>query len=46
MDIAELLNLAIESHNLFDATDKDIFNSVMDAKKLKGNLGGNGDDSD
>ena len=35
MDLAELLNPAIESHDMFDATDKDIFDSVMEVKKWK-----------
>ena len=44
MDLAELLNPAIESHNMFNATDEDIFNSVMEVKKLQeGNLGGDSD---
>jgi hypothetical protein len=51
MDMAELLNPTIESHNLFETTDNDIFNSVMDAKQFEENAGGdngngngNGDD--
>jgi hypothetical protein len=43
MDIAELLNPAVESHNLFDTTDEDIFNAVMDAKRFEEN-GGDDDD--
>jgi hypothetical protein len=39
MDTAELLNPAVESHSLFDTTDEDIFNSVMDTKKFEGNAG-------
>ncbi|KAF9236007.1 hypothetical protein BU15DRAFT_50663 [Melanogaster broomeanus] len=35
MDIATLLNPAVETYNLFDATDEDIFESVMDAKMLR-----------
>ena len=34
MNIAELLNPATETTNVFDATDEDIFQSVMDAKEL------------
>ena len=45
MDITELLNLAIENHNIFNATDEDIFESVMDAKKAQERNTG-GDDSD
>jgi hypothetical protein len=36
---AELLNPAVESHSLFDTTDEDIFNSVMDTKKFERNAG-------
>jgi hypothetical protein len=43
MNMAELLNPAIKSHNLFETTDKDIFNSVMDAKQFEKNVGGKGD---
>ncbi|KAF9226434.1 DDE-domain-containing protein [Gyrodon lividus] len=35
MDIATLLNPAVETYNMFDATDKDIFKSMMDAKMLQ-----------
>ena len=35
MDIAELLNLAIKTNNVFSATDKDIYNCMMEARKLK-----------
>ncbi|KIK80910.1 hypothetical protein PAXRUDRAFT_157373 [Paxillus rubicundulus Ve08.2h10] len=35
MDIATLLNPAVETYNMFDATDEDIFESVMDAKMLQ-----------
>ena len=34
MDIAELLNPAVESRNLSDTTDEYIFNSMAVAKKL------------
>ncbi|KAH7890276.1 hypothetical protein F5I97DRAFT_1971611 [Phlebopus sp. FC_14] len=34
MNITELLNPVIEMHNMFDATDEDIVESMMDAKKL------------
>jgi hypothetical protein len=47
MDITELLNPAVESHNLFDATDKDIFDSVMGAKMVsEGNARGKDNDTD
>ena len=32
MDLAELLNPAVEAHNVFDASDEDIYQVVMDAK--------------
>ncbi|KAF8524109.1 hypothetical protein BU17DRAFT_85202 [Hysterangium stoloniferum] len=32
MNVTELLNPADEMHNIFDATDKDIYQAVMDAK--------------
>ena len=35
MDLEELLNSATERHNVFDATDEDIFHSVMDAKAVR-----------
>jgi hypothetical protein len=35
-----------ESHNLFDTTDDDIFNAVMDAKRFEGNAGGDSDNDD
>jgi len=35
MSLAELLNPVIEAHNLFDATDQDIYNVVMEVKKLQ-----------
>ena len=35
MNIMELLNLAIETNNIFGATNEDIYNSVMEARKLK-----------
>ena len=34
MDLAELLNPAIEAHDMFDAMEKDIFDAVMEAKKV------------
>ncbi|KIK10938.1 hypothetical protein PISMIDRAFT_123660 [Pisolithus microcarpus 441] len=34
MNITELLNPAAESHNIFDTTDMDIYNVVMDAQKV------------
>ena len=45
MDITELLNPAIETNNIFRATDEDIYNSMMEARKLKEQDGlGDGDD--
>ncbi|KIK75217.1 hypothetical protein PAXRUDRAFT_173446 [Paxillus rubicundulus Ve08.2h10] len=35
MDITTLLNPAVETYNMFDVTDEDIFESVMDAKMLQ-----------
>ncbi|KIM62600.1 hypothetical protein SCLCIDRAFT_61823, partial [Scleroderma citrinum Foug A] len=32
--IAELLNPAVKAHNLFNATDQDIFDVVMEAKRV------------
>jgi hypothetical protein len=32
MDVAQLLSPDVEAHNIFEATDKDIFQSVVDAK--------------
>ena len=44
IDLAELLNPAIESHDMFNVTDKDTFDSVMEVKRLwEGNLGRNPD---
>ncbi|KAF8524416.1 hypothetical protein BU17DRAFT_85044 [Hysterangium stoloniferum] len=41
MDIAELLNPAVETHNLFEVTDEDIFKTVMVAKEAReANVGG------
>lgn len=34
MNLAKLLNPASEAHNIFDATDEDIYTAVMDAKKI------------
>ncbi|KIK80404.1 hypothetical protein PAXRUDRAFT_15820 [Paxillus rubicundulus Ve08.2h10] len=34
MDITELLNPAAEAHNVFGATNEDIYQAVMDAKKV------------
>ena len=33
MDIMELLNPVVETVNVFDATDEEIYNSAMEAKK-------------
>ncbi|KAG1756584.1 uncharacterized protein EDB91DRAFT_1261356 [Suillus paluster] len=46
MDIAGLLNLAVETTNIFNATDEDIFESVMDAKKLQEKAAGGNDNND
>jgi hypothetical protein len=35
MDITGLLNLAVETINAFDVMGEDIFESVMDAKRLQ-----------
>ena len=35
MNITELLNPAVEAHNMFDTTDQDIFNVVMEVKRVK-----------
>ena len=35
MNITELLNPAVEAHNMFDATDQDIFNAVMEVNRVK-----------
>ncbi|KAF8555678.1 hypothetical protein OG21DRAFT_1507444 [Imleria badia] len=35
MDINELVNPAAEAHQIFDATDEDIYEAVMDAKKVR-----------
>ena len=45
MDLAELLNPAVEAHDLFEATDEDIFQAVMDAKMAReANRGGDSDE--
>ena len=36
MDIAELLNPAIETNNVFGATDEDIYNCDMRGQKIEG----------
>ncbi|KAF9220445.1 hypothetical protein BS17DRAFT_787439 [Gyrodon lividus] len=47
MDLAELLNPAAETHNIFEATDEDIYQAVMDAKAAReANGEGNSDDVD
>lgn len=46
MDIAELLNPAAETHNVFDASDEDIFGAVMDAEKARESAKGGGDEVD
>ena len=35
MDISELLNPAVEAHQLFEATDQDIYEAVMEAKEAQ-----------
>ncbi|KAI6126498.1 hypothetical protein F5141DRAFT_1081248 [Pisolithus sp. B1] len=35
MALTELLNLAMETHNMYEASDEDIFTAVMDAKKVR-----------
>jgi hypothetical protein len=35
MDVAELLNPAVETHNIFDKSDEDIFGAVMDPKTAR-----------
>lgn len=46
IDIAELLNLAIKTNNVFDVADQDIYKCVMEAKRLREYLDrlGDGDD--
>ncbi|KAF8448756.1 hypothetical protein L210DRAFT_3523052 [Boletus edulis BED1] len=46
MDISELLNPAAESHDIFSASDKDIHDAVMEAKRAREQsmLSGNDDD--
>ncbi|KIK73797.1 hypothetical protein PAXRUDRAFT_177464 [Paxillus rubicundulus Ve08.2h10] len=46
MNIMELLNPVDETHNMVGATDEDIFESMMDARKLREMNRGNGDDID
>ena len=46
MDIAALLNLAVETHSIFNAMDEDVFKSMMDVKKLWDSVGGDDDDID
>ena len=47
MDLAELLNPAAEMHNIFEATDRDIYQAVMDAKAVwEMNDAGNSDEVD
>ncbi|KAG8221765.1 hypothetical protein J3R82DRAFT_2072 [Butyriboletus roseoflavus] len=35
MNLAELLNPAVKTHNLFDVTNQNIYDAVMEAKKLQ-----------
>ncbi|KIK76347.1 hypothetical protein PAXRUDRAFT_18282 [Paxillus rubicundulus Ve08.2h10] len=46
MDISALLNPALETCNIFDVTDEDIVESMMDVKKLWERNGGSDDDND
>ncbi|KAI6097700.1 hypothetical protein EDD16DRAFT_1499114 [Pisolithus croceorrhizus] len=47
MNLAEILNLAAEMHNIFEATDEDIFEAVMGAKAAwELNMGGSDEVSD
>ena len=47
MDLNEILNPAVESdHNIFDATDEDIYRAVMDAKEVRERSGDSSDDPD
>ena len=46
-DLAELLNPAVEAHNVFDASDEDIYQAVMEAKGARGlSATSGGDDND
>ena len=38
MNITELLNPAVKAHNMFDTTDQDIFDVVMEVKRVKQGL--------
>ena len=46
MSITEFLNPAAETHNLFEATENDIYEAVMDAKTVKDGLDGDNNDSE
>jgi hypothetical protein len=46
MDIAAFLNPAVESHNMFEVTDEDIFEAVMDAKERRNAHGGDNNSDD
>ncbi|KAI6011138.1 hypothetical protein EDC04DRAFT_3145852 [Pisolithus marmoratus] len=35
MDFTELFNPAIEAHDMFDVTDKDIFEAVMEVEQIQ-----------
>ena len=44
MNLTELLNPAVEAHNMFEATDEDIYQAVMDGKAAwEANSAGNSD---
>ena len=46
-DLAKLLNPAAEAHNVFDASDEDIYQAVMDVKGVWGlSATSGGDDND
>ena len=46
MSITKFLNPAAETHNLFEATENDIYEAVMDAKTVKDGLDGDKHDSE
>ncbi|KAI5992164.1 hypothetical protein EDD15DRAFT_2168615 [Pisolithus albus] len=47
MNLAEILNPAVEMHDIFEATDEDIFEAVMGAKAARElNVGGSDEVSD
>ncbi|KIK80199.1 hypothetical protein PAXRUDRAFT_159272 [Paxillus rubicundulus Ve08.2h10] len=45
MDLAEFLNPAAKTHNIFNSTDEDIYQAIMDAKAAwEANSEGNSDE--